>query len=92
MTSAEGSSRSANVKPTDVSSPGQDVLPALFKIAKASTKMLMELEKTSPASALIGIWECTARSAWDEYIRVSLETGRTQVEIDDLMRKLPARF
>lgn len=63
------------------------LLRPLLRIAKASTKMVVELEKATPQSALIGIWECTAKDACAEYIRVATKAGRSLAEIAALLGK-----
>ena len=37
--------------------------------------MVVELEKTTPGSPLVGIWKCTAKAAHTEYIFAAIKAG-----------------
>jgi hypothetical protein len=81
MTVASGNNGSAEMAQASGSPTDENRLQQLLRLAKASTKMVLELEKATPASALIGIWECTAKDARAEYIRAATRAGRSLVEI-----------
>jgi hypothetical protein len=76
MTVASGNNGSAEMAQASGSPTDENRLQQLLRLAKASTKMVLELEKATPASALIGIWECTAKDARAEYIRAATKITR----------------
>jgi hypothetical protein len=50
-------------------------LQPLLRNAIASVKMVVELEKATPGSPLVGIWKCTAKAAHAEYILAAIKAG-----------------
>jgi hypothetical protein len=87
MRVASGSNGSVETAGTGVSPTDENKLQRLLRLAKASTKMVLELEKATPASALIGIWECTASDARAEYIRADNKAGRSVADIAAMLGK-----
>jgi hypothetical protein len=81
MKVTSGRSGSAEAACTDGSSTNENRLNLLLRLAKASTKMVASLRTDTPDSALIGIWECSAKDARFEYIRAASKAGRSLGDI-----------
>jgi hypothetical protein len=60
-------------------------LQALLRNAIASFKMVVELEKVTPDSPLVGIWKCTAKAAHAEYVCAAIKLG---MSVSDIAAKL----
>jgi hypothetical protein len=43
--------------------------------------MVLQLEKNSPASPLVGIWRCTAKAAHEDFIRAASEQGMSVTDM-----------
>jgi hypothetical protein len=65
----------------------QRQLQPLLRNAIASFKMVVELEKATPQSPLVGIWKCTAKAAHAEYIFAAIKAG---MSLDAIAAKLGA--